>query len=99
VEAVTDVPQTEVVEGVQPDDLKVIEGIGPKISGLLYDAGIKTFAQLAEADVSKLQGILDAAKLPLGNPETWPEQAKPAAAGDWEALEALQDQLKGGQRA
>jgi predicted flap endonuclease-1-like 5' DNA nuclease len=88
----------EGAEGVQPDDLKVIEGIGPKISGLLNDAGIKTFAQLAETEVSKLQGILDANKLRLGNPETWPEQAKLAAAGDREALEALQDQLKGGRR-
>ena len=31
----------------QPDNLKRIEGIGPKISQLLQDAGIMTFAQLA----------------------------------------------------
>ena len=37
---------------VEPDDLKLIEGIGPKISSLLQEAGIMTFAHLASADVN-----------------------------------------------
>jgi hypothetical protein len=32
------------------------------------------------------------------NADTWPEQAKLAASGEWEALEKLQDELKGGKR-
>ena len=31
------------------DDLKAVEGIGPKIAGLLMDSGIKTWKQLANA--------------------------------------------------
>ncbi len=83
-----------------PDNLKRIEGIGPKISGVLNKAGITTFAQLAETDVSRLTQILtDAGLSALADPTTWPEQAHLAAAGEWDALETLQDELKGGRRA
>ena len=82
-----------------PDDLRKIEGIGPKIAGILRDAGIETFAQLAETEVARLREILRAAGLrSLANPETWPEQARLAAAGDWAAMETLQNELQGGRR-
>lgn len=93
------VPVVEVEpEAPEPDDLKVVEGIGPKIASVLQEAGIATFAQLAATEVDRLQLILDEAHVRLADPGTWPEQAKIAAAGDWEALEALQEQLKGGRR-
>ena len=83
----------------KPDDLKRIEGIGPKITALLQEAGIRTYAQLAAAEVSRLEEILAEAGLSsLAKPATWPEQASFAAAGDWEALETLQNELKGGRR-
>ncbi|MBC8496999.1 MAG: hypothetical protein H8D37_04990 [Chloroflexi bacterium] len=47
----------------------------------------------------KLQTLLDDAGIRLGNPATWPEQARLAASGDWDALEKLQDELQGGRRA
>ncbi len=82
-----------------PDDLKRIEGIGPKISSLLNAAGIATFRQLAITDVARLRQILADANLSrLADPETWPDQAALAAAGDWAGLETLQSQLKGGKR-
>jgi predicted flap endonuclease-1-like 5' DNA nuclease len=84
------------------DDLKRIEGIGPKISSVLQAAGIATFAQLAGTDVDRLGQILaesDPNLLRLADPATWPEQAKLAAEGQWEALEKLQGELKGGRRA
>lgn len=37
------------------DDFTKIEGIGPKISGLLHDAGMATYADLAKADVDTLK--------------------------------------------
>lgn len=85
----------------EPDDLKRIEGIGPKISGVLNAAGITTFAQLADASAGQIEQILEAADpnlLRLAKPATWPEQARLAAGGQWEELEALQDELHGGQR-
>ena len=81
----------------EPDDLKRISGIGPKISAVLGQAGILTFAQLAAADFSRLEGILAEAGVRAA-PATWPEQAALAAAGDWDGLKRLQAELKGGRR-
>jgi len=81
------------------DDLKKIEGIGPKVSSLLNDAGITTFAQLADTDLEKIKTILDSAKLQYMDPTTWSKQAKLAANSNWEALEKLQDELKGGKQS
>lgn len=88
-------------EVVEPDDLTAIEGIGPKIDGILKAAGIQTFAQLAQADVAHLDAILEGAgsRYKLAVPDTWPQQAALAARGEWDALEALQDSLSGGRRA
>lgn len=87
------------VSSEKPDDLKVIEGIGPKIASTLQAAGIQTFAQLSQTEVEKLRRILEDADLRLADPTTWPEQARLAAKGDWEALKKLQDSLKGGREA
>jgi predicted flap endonuclease-1-like 5' DNA nuclease len=86
----------------EPDDLKRIEGIGPKISSLLEAAGIKTFAQLAATEVDRISQILEEADpklLQLADPKTWPRQAKLAAEGKWDALEKWQERLKGGRQA
>ena len=92
-------PAAESVKSSKPDDLKRIEGIGPKISALLQEAGIVTFVQLAATDVGRLEQILAQARLSaLADPSTWPEQARLAAAADWDALDALQEKLKGGRR-
>lgn len=82
-----------------PDVLKKLEGIGPKVESILNGIEITTFAQLAEADVEKLREVLAAAKLQMMDPSSWSEQAALAAKGDWDALEKLQDELKGGRRA
>jgi large subunit ribosomal protein L27 len=80
------------------DDLKVIEGIGPKIETLLKEGGINTWAELAEAPVERLKEILGAAgpRYQIHDPSTWPAQAKMAAEGKWEELKAYQDELTGG---
>jgi len=88
-------------EPAKPDDLKVIEGIGPKLASVLQEAGIATYAQLADTEVSQIEQILEAADprlLRLAKPAAWPEQAALAASGQFEALEALQGELKGGRR-
>ena len=86
--------------GTEPDDLTKIEGIGPKIAGLLQAAGITTFARLATVDVERLRQILDQGgrRFNLADPETWPMQASLAAAGRWGVLENLQEELLGGRR-
>jgi len=81
-----------------PDNLRLIEGIGPKISGVLADAGIITFAQLAATEVDRLRQILADAGVRIAYPDTWPEQAALAAADSWEDLRRLQSQLDRGRR-
>ncbi|MEQ8705927.1 MAG: helix-hairpin-helix domain-containing protein [Phaeodactylibacter sp.] len=85
---------------VAADDLKKIEGIGPKIATLLGEAGIKTFKDLATANKSKVKEVLAAAgsRYKMHDPATWMEQAKLAEAGAWEKLDKLQKELKGGKK-
>ena len=83
---------------VEPDDLKRIEGIGPKISSVMNEGGIYTFAAMAAATPERLQEILDQASIRLADPGTWPEQARLAAQGEWKALSNFQGQLQGGRR-
>ncbi len=86
---------------VVADELERIDGIGPKISSVLQAAGITTFAALAATDVRRLEEVLETESprlLRLADPATWPEQARLAAAGDWEGLEAFQGTLRGGRR-
>ena len=81
------------------DDLTRIEGVGPKVAGILKENGIVSYNQLAHADVEKLAEMLREAKLPMLHPATWPEQARLAAMADWDKLSAFQDDLKGGRKA
>ena len=80
------------------DDLKKIEGIGPKIEQILHEGGITTFAQLAESDADAVKELLTAAgpRYAIHNPATWAKQAAMAANGQWDELKELQDRLDGG---
>ena len=80
------------------DDLKKIDGIGPKIAEVLNAAGINTFADLASKSSEDIKAILDASEgdFNLADPGTWAQQAQLAADGNWEAFDKLTDELKGG---
>lgn len=85
-------------KGPKPDDLKIVEGIGPKIEQLLKDGGINTWDDLAAASVDRIREILDAAgsRYQIHDPSSWPAQAKFAAEGRWEDLKDYQEMLIGG---
>ena len=92
-------PEPKVIPQAQsPDDLKRIEGIGPKIAATLNAAGVTSFAQLAALEAPAIKQILVDGGVRIGFPATWPEQAALAARGDWEALARFQAALKGGRR-
>jgi large subunit ribosomal protein L27 len=80
------------------DDLRIIEGIGPKIAEIFNVAGINTFAELAATSVDKLKEILASAgsRYSMHDPSTWPKQAELAAAGKMDELKKWQDELNGG---
>ena len=83
---------------IAADDLKVVEGIGPKIEELCNGIGIRTWFDLATTEVSLLRTMLvDAgSRFRTHDPATWPEQAELLSQGRWDDFKALTDDLHGG---
>lgn len=81
-----------------PESLQRVEGIGPKIEGLLYAGGVLTMRQLAAADLGVLQKILDDAgpRYTMHNPKSWSPQAELIVDENWDELEKYQDFLVAG---
>jgi large subunit ribosomal protein L27 len=88
----------ELTSDTKPDDLTVIEGVGPKLGSILADAGLDTFAKVAASSADNIREVLAAAgnRYKAFDPTTWPMQADLAAKGDMNALKELQDKLVGG---
>lgn len=88
--------------GNQPkgDNLKKIEGVGPKVAHLLNVAGFTNFKQISEASSDDLYNAIkdEGPTFAAMDTSTWAEQAALAADGKWDELSALQDELKGGRR-
>jgi len=80
------------------NDLKKIEGIGPKIEEVLNKNGISTFEKLHTTDRDTLKSYLDKAgpQFKMHEPESWPHQAGMAATGQWEELRIYQEFMDGG---
>jgi predicted flap endonuclease-1-like 5' DNA nuclease len=81
----------------EPDDLKKVWGIGPKMEEVLNGAGIDTFAELSQTSVERLREIVSAygskRLTDIANEEVWPDQAAMAARGDWDELKEYQNKL------
>lgn len=88
----------KVTKKAKKDDLKKIEGVGPKLSSILIENGIDTFEKLSNTSISVLEGIIKEAgpRFRMHKPGTWPQQAKLAQDGKWEELKQLQEMLDGG---
>ena len=70
-----------------PDDLTQLSGIGPRISTILADGGVTTYAELEHTDPAQLRKIIAAGgALPPSSLDSWPTQASYAARGDWSGL-------------
>lgn len=85
---------------VKPDDLKIIEGIGPALEKLLNSNNIYTFEQLSNEKVANLDRILDEAgpRFRVHVPETWPQQAMLLKDGKMDEFQKLTEKLKGGRK-
>ena len=68
-------PKTESVEA---DDLKKLEGVGPKLAEILAEGGFATFAAIAAASAEEIQKVLETAgsRYASKDPAPWIEQAK-----------------------
>jgi predicted flap endonuclease-1-like 5' DNA nuclease len=85
------------VDDSPPDDLRRIEGIGPKMSAALIAAGIRKYVQLAETDVDTLRAAIEAAGLRFApSIVTWSRQARHLADGDEEGFADLTRRLVAG---
>ena len=90
--------EVKATKGTKGDDLKIIEGIGPKAAEALVAAGIDTFAKLAATSAAAVKEIMEAStsKLSHLDPTTWAQQSRLAAHGKMDELKKLQDELNGG---
>lgn len=87
-------PATAAPEAAKRDNLQLIEGIGPKIAGALYAAGIETFGHLAAMPATDVERIVKTAGVRMvGRADAWVEQARLAAAGKMDELAAYQKEL------
>lgn len=90
--------QTIFGKKIKPNDLTVIEGIGPKIKDLFHNFEINTWEKLSQTTVDKCQEVLNSGgeRYRIHKPGTWPKQAGFAAQNKWKELKEWQNQLKGG---
>ncbi len=81
------------------DDLKRIEGIGPKMNDALIAAGIDTFEKLAGSSEDQIKAALEAAGARFApSLGSWAEQAGFLAKGDEAGFKALSDSLTSGRK-
>ena len=83
---------------ITQDDLKIVEGIGPKIEALYHAAGIKTWLALSQTTKEKSLQILHGGgeRFAMHDPTTWAKQAELAYNNKWQELKTWQDELDGG---
>ena len=83
---------------IKENDLKIVEGIGPKIEGLFHNFGIKTWKDLSEVSTDRCQEVLNSGgdRYRIHDPASWPMQAKMAFKGQWKELAKWQDDHKAG---
>jgi len=84
--------------GIEQDDLKLVEGVGPKIEELLKASNINTWSDIAAADVKTLKAVLTKGgdRFQMHDPSSWSDQAALAVENKWDELEEYQDLLIGG---
>ncbi len=79
---------------IKEDDLKIVEGIGPKIEGLFHNYNIKTWKALSNSSVAKCREVLESGgeKYRVHDPASWPMQAKMCYQGKWKELYKWQEE-------
>lgn len=83
---------------IKQNDLKLVEGIGPKIEQLFHTFDIKTWQALSEVSVAKCREVLKSGgdRYKIHDPASWPMQAKMAYEGKWKDLDKWQKEHKAG---
>ena len=82
-EVETAVPAVEAAEIAAGDDLSILDGVGPKYADALKAAGDRPSPSSVEMTAEAIEELLTSGNAPLiagHNANTWPRQAKLAAA-------------------
>jgi large subunit ribosomal protein L27 len=79
--AKAEAPKAQAKNADEKDDLKKLDGVGPKLEEVFNAAGIATFENFAATPVDKLNAILEEAgsRYASKDPAPWIEQAKELA--------------------
>ena len=74
--------------GIKPDNLQIIEGIGPKMESILKENGVSSHSDLGDMKLSEIQAILDkyGDRYKIIDPKMWAAQAQLAGAGKFDEL-------------
>jgi predicted flap endonuclease-1-like 5' DNA nuclease len=75
---------------IKRNDLKIVDGIDPKIEKLLNDHGITDWAKMEMVDMNTLNNLLQSSGYANLNPQSWPYQSSLARQGKWEELKTFQ---------
>ncbi len=96
-EAVSDKKKTKNAPSAY--NLKIVEGIGPKIEQILKEEGIDTWVKLSMTNPDEIRSLLiskGGSAYRAHDPRTWPYQAKLASEGLWDDLKDYQKKLTSG---
>lgn len=100
--SVENIPTTEIIHAtrkvfgysIRRNDLKIVDGIDPKIEKLLHEIGIYTWADLESVDLNYLANTLREAGYPHVHVESWAYESALARQEKWEELKAFQEKEK-----
>lgn len=76
---------------IRRNDLKIVDGIDPKIEKILYEVGVHTWADLESIDINYLTNLLKEAGYPTVDPRSWAFESSLAKQEKWAELKAFQE--------
>jgi predicted flap endonuclease-1-like 5' DNA nuclease len=90
---------SSIYDSLDPDNLQIIEGIGPKMERVLKENGVENWTALGQMSFQDLRALLDkyGTKYQIIDPSTWAEQASLADQRSWSELVSSQKNMSSGQ--
>lgn len=76
---------------IRRNDLKIVDGIDPKIEKILHEVGVNTWNDLESIDLNYLTNLLKEAGHPQVDPRSWSFESSLARQEKWAELKAFQE--------
>lgn len=95
-ESARTLPQPKPLRPKAANDLKMVDGIGPKIAEHLNKHGLRTWGDVARAKPEELKKVLREAgdRFHMHDPSSWPKQCRLMVEDRWEELHKYQQGLQ-----